>query len=888
MIFFYDKHWYHSEVLATVQEEEEEEEEEEEGEGEAQAREQTEAESVPDSSTSTQRSPSPTPSQATVTSAPVSSQAKKPEYEFLLLNYLLRFVHREGKIGDFARAGLLFLMDVAMSPGVPVHRLGGDGTKSSTSSLSSSSTHQGPEGDPVADAALALAEYILDGDFCDVLGAGLGAVYSLLPSKLEIRSEVHVNAAQQGVMTIGGVSFMSEEEKELYDAAHDKSRGIGIEVSSSPEVKSRLEHFVKLLEFLQDVLRRNVSNHDGDVTVEPVSFVGSAIVQSILDAVRRIFLENVLYPSILECSDTDGSAVAVMSYIDIMFRTLQDTQFAECIIDFLVSEDDSDSSRYRPRTRPTLLLDTTTSAPPPTSNREKKMRRRKSSAMILLEMEAPDARRQSTYFTSMGRFTLKDLLLVNMRSKSNASITAAIQLMQTLISHHCRLSVDRLFIFSYDSSAISSSAPGPRASPDEDEDMFTYPGAETRNESAFNITRPYSRIPEISYSMHERELGLYLGLVSRIDPAHGQGAFSTGYEHYLRDAFINTAGHSCSTCITDIKEGSPRYLLDVNDPVLSLMLQSLRHFFSNTPEQNMALTAMLASIATCPYRSLKGWLLFGTDGTMIQAKSGTEYRFLDDGDDRSVDFNVNERLERNELPMPIHGAGPLSQPVILSILQGLVSNLDRFRDVVPDFDIFLAERRQGLVFSENLTDALSLSFDLSNNAISLAEASNTLRTESGFSHPKPRTKSKSGWVSFLSSRKSKSIHVSPTRSDSSTSSSQGKAVEASPFGAHYRKTSSISVEPLVAPLPASGPWVPVERRAFSHDEEDILGSSGQWGEEKHSDYAPLTQETENENIKTVTLSQLLDNVVILEESIKELTGVIHARRSLGIDSLRYL
>ena len=39
---------------------------------------------------------------------------------------------------------------------------------------------------------------------------------------------------------------------------------------------------------------------------------------------------------------------------------------------------------------------------------------------------------------------------------------------------------------------------------------------------------------------------------------------------------------------------------------------------------------------------------------------------------------------------------------------------------------------------------------------------------------------------------------------------------------------------------------------------------------------------------TVTLSQLLDNVVILEESIKELVAVIHARRSLGIDSVRYL
>ena len=37
----------------------------------------------------------------------------------------------------------------------------------------------------------------------------------------------------------------------------------------------------------------------------------------------------------------------------------------------------------------------------------------------------------------------------------------------------------------------------------------------------------------------------------------------------------------------------------------------------------------------------------------------------------------------------------------------------------------------------------------------------------------------------------------------------------------------------------------------------------------------------------VTLSQLLDNVVILEESIKELTAIAQVRRSMGIDPISY-
>ncbi|KAL5490270.1 hypothetical protein ACEPAI_5103 [Sanghuangporus weigelae] len=893
MIFFYDKHWYHSDTLTSVPEEEEEDVDRDEN--------FTDDDEKPSSNTTTepsvsdQRAPSPTASQATVTSAPVSSQTKKPEYEFLLLNYLLRFVHREGKIGEFARAGLLFLMDVAMSPGVPIHRIGGDNVKMPL--LSSQEQQQAPASDPVADAALALAEYILDGDFCEVLGAGLGAVYSLLPSKLDIRMQHHQSiSTQKNTMTIGGSGPLTDEELEKLEIEEEKAHASGVEYSSNPEFKARLEHFVKLLEFLQDVLRRNVAGISDDGTIEPASFVGSAIVQSILDAVRRIFLENVLYPTILECSDVDGSAVAVLSYIDVMFRTIQDPQFAESLIDFLVTEDDTESLRRAPQSRRTLLLDSAKSAPPPVvTTREKKMKRRKSSAMMLLEMDAPSARKQSEYFTSMGRFTLKDLLLTSMRSKSHATSAAALQLMQTLLIHHCHLSVDKLFIFSYDEDVASILSPSEqKESSEDDEEVFAYPGAEAEATSrTASIAGPQlgSRIPETSYSMHEQELALHLGLVARIDPAHGRGAFSTGYDHYLRDAIITIASHSCSACVSDVI-GKPesRHLLDVNDPVLSLILQSLRHFYSNSPEENMALTGMLAAIASCPRRSLRGWLLFGTDGTARPPKKESDMaQFFDDGDDRSIDVSINERLTRNELPMPIYGAGPLSQPVVLSILQGLVSNLDRFRDLVKRFDSFLAERRQGLVFSENLTDALSLSFDLSSNVIGVSSSSNPSRLGTTSSpSQRPKSKSRSGWASFLTPKKIRPRAGSPPRSESPTSPPRGKTVEASPFGAHYRQTSSIVMEPLAAPIPTSGPWAPAQLATFNADEQDVFGASGQWGEEKRSENKPAHSQEEEEIVKTVTLSQLLDNVVILEESIKELTATVHARRSLGIDSLRYL
>jgi hypothetical protein len=154
--------------------------------------------------------------QATVTSAQASSFTKKPEYEFLLFNYLLCFIHHEDQIGDFARAGLLFLMDVAMSLSEPIHHSAGDKTSPSYSCPS----------DPIIDAALALAKYILDGDFSEVLGAGLGAVYLLLPLKLEFRPHVAAAAACGNGMVIGGTGPETEDEKERSEAIREKSHAM--------------------------------------------------------------------------------------------------------------------------------------------------------------------------------------------------------------------------------------------------------------------------------------------------------------------------------------------------------------------------------------------------------------------------------------------------------------------------------------------------------------------------------------------------------------------------------------------------------------------------------------------------------------------------------------
>ena len=878
MIFFHDKHWYRSEPLFAVEEEDEDEEDEDE----------EEVPKNPDDGS--RRVPSPTPSQVTITSA-----ARKPEYEFLLFNYLLRFVHREGQIGDFARAGLLFLMDVAMSPGGSARRRSG---------VTSDQT----AGDPITDAALALAEYIVDGDFSDVLGAGLGAVYSLLPSKLEIRSPVTQDTSPAG-MVLGSTGPATEKEKEVAEVQAEKNRAIGLEESTNSDFKARLDHFLKLLEFLQDIIRRNIIRDSADGTLDAPGLVGASIVQAILDAVRRIFLENVLYPSILECSDLDGSAVAVMSYIDIMIRTLDNGQLSDLLVGFLMSEDSDDVGKPRHRVHGMLnLTDNMPSRSHSASEADNatNLHRHKSSAMLLLELEAPESRRKSEYFTTIARFTLKDLILSNLRSQNRATETAALQLFQTMLTRRCHTCVDGLILVFSSTSATNYPEPAmvvpfipPKTSgEDSDEEEFTYPGAEVESRSSAPplSSLPIHLQPETTFSTHEREMGLYLALVSRIDPSHSDDAFSTGYDHYLRDALDSIQTHSCFRISTDEdleSRSKQRHRLNVKDPILSLILDLLCKFFSNPPKMNISLTGVLAELALCPNRSIAGWLTCNVSDTSQPKATPNNAQPEDMPDDHSIDFEIEEKLATETNILPAMRLDENSRPIVHTIFQALVAQLERYRQLVDSFDRYLLERRQGLLFSENLTDALTLILEPAVdsgllNAPSLSVSSPD-PTDVSVQRPKSKPKTSSSFVSFLTPRKSRLKAQASV--ESQTSSRDGSKVTASrPFAPHYQQTRDVVVEPFVVPLPSesSSSWSATQTSAWGADEEDVFSAGNQWGGSDIKNVEKLDNHEEQCSPPHITLSHLLDNVVILEECIKELAAIIQARRSLGIDSLRYV
>ena len=126
---------------------------------------------------------------------------------FPLFYLILDYVHHDGKAGDFARTGLLYLIETA-------------------------------------DQSEALEKWIVEGDLATLMASGLGALYSQLSRKLVL------SFARDLVPAV--VSF-SEAARPLVPRDAEETH--------SPDFQSHLTTFLSYLVFWQDVLE-HCSSHD--------------------------------------------------------------------------------------------------------------------------------------------------------------------------------------------------------------------------------------------------------------------------------------------------------------------------------------------------------------------------------------------------------------------------------------------------------------------------------------------------------------------------------------------------------------------------------------------------------------------------------------------------
>jgi len=609
-----------------------------------------------------------------------------------------------------------------------------------------------------------LAGYILDGDFVDVMAAGLGAVWSSLPSKLkvpglgEIASEEDDNS---GGMVLGAHDIGKEEEE--------------MRMSTDEDVRNQIGMLLKLFGYIQDILdRREIdlqtidmdayeTESDHSDSEEPsISRIWSALVTSSLDSIQSSFLENLLYPSVLECSPQDGSSVAIMTYLDVLFSNMDDGNLLTLLTDYLLCR-----GKYA--------------------------------------SENED------------RFTMKDLIFDNINSGNAGAVTAGLKLLGTMMGGHCDIATGSL---------LSTISPG--YSPDN--------------------RQP---IP------NSNELELYASLVERLDHTQSSLEYSSSYASYLTDTHACIENDKCFQLYqlfqSSEKESPPigKHQLESHNVILQTLLGSLGQFLCRGVDENVALTGVLVTMAICPFRSLEGWLTFEQDPWAAH-----------DNDD-----HYGSRMKNEE------------RPAIYQILANLVSQIATFRSQIPNFDNLLAERRSGLLYTENIDEAMSVMLDV--------ETSNIF----GSPMPVTPTPKKKGMMGTLAS------YLTPTRASPSPSPAPTTPLQprvdkstttTDPYKMHYDTLAGKEVDAVPSPIGKSYTTSVALNRSTSSQNTTST---------RDQDTVPLAYKTTERASKSgaegegerrkMSLNTTLDNCIILEEFIKELVAIISARRALGIDPVSF-
>ncbi|TIB08946.1 hypothetical protein E3P89_03347 [Wallemia ichthyophaga] len=781
----------------------------------------------------------------TITSRAVST---KSDSEFLIFTYLLRWVHREGRTGDLARAAILILFEVSTSEDI----YDGDAITK----------------DAATDIRAAVAEFIVDGDLAQVLAAGLGAVYGILPSNLAViptdprdedRSHVHLSN-RSGLVE-------------------------NVELSTSIAFQNQLSVFI-------NITKRGLKSG---------TKYGGAVAENVLRAVRVNFFTNVLYPSILECSSIDYSAVAVITYLQVMLQCVKSGDpLANTLLQYLFAEDDSMLNDTTSSTENTPT-NSTESTSYKTNTKPKKHERRRSTALVLLQNENAANFKNTNYVSSYGRFTLKDLISINLKSNNSATGVAAMKLFSYLI-------------YAYDDVCLKEMV---SIIPNKDATAFPYfhrihmlmkdndhyrkleesegesgSKSESKNENVFPIPPPMRNV-----EADDDELTSYLGLVGSIDVQTTKEMLSSGYERYLDDAQALIMSHPQFKLGSrgDVRDDELQFQhkLDTNDRLLKLTVKNLRNFFTQSPETNIALSGTLAALASNPRRSLEGFMT----------------QWWRDEDDPYAD-DLTSAVEKT----------PNSPPMILQTLTELVDQIEDYRLQArnnissQDLDYSLGERRKGMLFKENLQDALTLLdkdepaqrndlvrqfeegvskavMQLHNKRFN-QQRKKTYGEINKLSHRRyqdsidtefeRRVERGNSWgISNLTAKADQFIRQPKTRSATTSlaalfTGKKGQTEQnvntyknnkkhrqvsafdgpATPFYDHYKQTEQCLIIPKVVER--------VQRVGDSIPEDDEKGE-------------------QDAAVKPITLSDILDNVVILEEMLKDLIAIMQIRRSNGID-----
>ncbi|KAI2608730.1 Retinoic acid induced 16-like protein-domain-containing protein [Hypoxylon fragiforme] len=730
--------------------------------------------------------------------------------DFPLFYLLMDYIHHEGKIGDFARTGLLYIIEAASS-------------------------------------SIALEQWIVESDLSTLMATGLGALYSQLSRKLVID---HPTEYLPPVLA-------------LSDYEHPTST-FEIVSSCSPDFQLHLDTFLSHLLFWQDVL-----NHCRSVEVK----------STLLEHFQVIFLQQLLYPSLLESSDVDGgSSVAVLTYLRRILETLDHPDMINLVLHYLLALPDSESA------------DAFTAEPSVSAARKRK-------SMDLASMMATKV---ETSYTPL-LFNLVDLIHSGLKSRNQQTVCVTLQLVAAILKRHHRYATTTLLHTESIDSDTSRRTIG--AHQQEVEFLTTLAGAVGGQD---NFDEVYDNILKDSMARVEGH-PCSLKLVA---------------------PRLSTNNHKLPA-IPDSLPGAPRdvppHTLSANDPLFNSILDLLETFFINPVEMNLSATETIIDLTVCGYISVEGWLLRHPRG----------YSYDEDADESAsspLDTSVPSFAEYEKLQAivrcrrrPAWQASTL--PRILNVLESLADQVEYFRGSVPRFDDLLQQRREAFMTADAIVPNPTSARQRSTTGASMPDqASQTdsrgtsptrpsalegfaQRILSELGTPTPRERNDTMRGSSASTGSNFPGGYGLATSSNYDSPTKAGVVRSFSPGSHHSERDSPVISQLTAFAavdqgilnrqvnlpPQKLEPIPLDfEREKSHDssemdEQQINRSKGEEpAEEQDGDnnsevdntsIAPTPPETPPE-AKTASVSHILTNVIIYQQFLLELASLIQVRAGL--------
>ncbi|KAK4446874.1 Retinoic acid induced 16-like protein-domain-containing protein [Podospora aff. communis PSN243] len=505
--------------------------------------------------------------------------------DFPLFYLLIDYIHHEGKVGDFARTGLLYIIEAASN-------------------------------------SVALEQWIVESDLSTLMATGLGALYSQLSRKLVI---------DHPAKDLPPILAFSD-----YD--HPKSN-YEIIRSCSYEFQSHLDTFLSHLLFWQDVL-----NHCRSVEVK----------STLLEHFQVIFLQQLLYPSLLESSDIDGgSSVAVLTYLRRILESVDHPDMINLILHYLLA-----------------LPDIVASVPSDTGDSVSAARKRKSMDLATMMATMSEATADPLLFN------LVDLILACLRSQSQQTIYVTLQLVSVILKRHHRYAVITLL---YTESVLGTST-------------FRTIGAHHQ---------------EVEFLM---SLAGTLGGQDNFDEIYENVVKDTLVRLENHPCSIKLVTPKTSTNnhklpdVPDTLPGAPRdvrsHTLNPADPLLNIIVDRLQSFFLNPVDTNLALTEAIFDLAVCGFMHLEGWFLRNPQHYVYDEETDEPPLPEPPLDPESPEYEEYKQQQAMQQCRKRPRWVDSNMPRLLKTLQTLCDEVTAFRETVPRFDDLLQQRREAFQIAD--------------------------------------------------------------------------------------------------------------------------------------------------------------------------------------------